>query len=186
MTLATIDELTVLAERIYRETEDLPKAERKKKIADEVLEVLILAYVYGYRRVDEEGRPDTDAMYEAIYLLIDGETYSDRISKHIENGDMSVEVLQRIIETEYHRVEETGAFDSAKEYERKTGKTAYKKWVTMRDDRVRETHFYLEGTEVLLTGRFYTYDDDSAEFPGGFSKPENNCNCRCELAYVFR
>ena len=186
MTLATIDELTVLAERIYRETEDLPKAERKKKIADEVLEVLILAYVYGYRRVDEEGRPDTDAMYEAIYLLIDGETYSDRISKHIETGDMSVEVLQRIIETEYHRVEETGAFDSAKEYERKTGKTAYKKWVTMRDDRVRETHFYLEGTEVLLTGRFYTYDGDSARFPGDFSKPENVVNCRCAIAYVFR
>lgn len=186
MTLATIDELTVLAERIYRETEDLPKAERKKKIADEVLEVLILAYVYGYRRVDEEGRPDTDAMYEAIYLLIDGETYSDRISKHIENGDMSVEVLQRIIETEYHRVEETGAFDSAKEYERKTGKTAYKKWGTMKDDRVRETHFYLEGTEVLLTGRFYTYDGDSARFPGDFSKPENVINCRCYLSYTFK
>jgi len=186
MAALKFDELHRLSKQIYEETEDLPKEEKKKKAYDEILELLIMAYVFGWDRVDPDSEANTDSMYEAIFYLIDGKTFRDRINEHIDNGDWEREVIQRLVETEYHRVEETGAFDSAKNYERMTGKTAYKRWQTMNDERVRDTHFYLEGTEVLLTGRFYTFDGDSAEFPGGFSTPENNVNCRCELAYVFR
>lgn len=186
MAVLKFDELHRLSKQIYEETEDLPKEEKKKKAYDEILDLLIMAYVFGWDRVDPTEDAHTDSMFEAIFYLIDGKTFEDRINEHIDKGDWEEEVIQRLVETEYHRVEETGAFDSATNYERKTGKTAYKKWVTMQDERVRDTHFYLEGTEVLLTGRFYTFDGDSAGFPGGFKKPENNINCRCELAYSFR
>jgi hypothetical protein len=51
------------------------------------------------------------------------------------------------------------------------------------DNRVRDTHFYLEGMTVDINDKFYTYDGDSAYRPGGFEKAENNCGCRCLLMY---
>lgn len=54
----------------------------------------------------------------------------------------------------------------------------------MMDDRVRDTHSYLEGMEVPYNARFYTYDGDSAEAPGMFSLPENNINCRCVVEII--
>ena len=54
----------------------------------------------------------------------------------------------------------------------------------MRDDKVRETHDYLEGVEVDLASEFVTFDGDSAKFPGDFSRAENNVNCRCVIDLV--
>jgi uncharacterized Ntn-hydrolase superfamily protein len=184
--IVTIDEINALAKALSRKIEGKSKEKKKKESIDEILELLVLAYVFGWNRVDSDSNAIIDKMFEAVYLLIDGMTFEDRIREHIENGDWEEAVIQRLMETEYHRVEETGAYDCAKEYERRTGKIGYKKWSTMKDERVRDTHWYLEGTEVLLTGTFYTYDGDSANFPGGFSKVENNANCRCELLYSFR
>ena len=54
-----------------------------------------------------------------------------------------------------------------------------KQWQTMRDGRVRDTHSYLQSAMVNLDDKFYTFDGDSALYPGGFELPENNVNCRC-------
>jgi hypothetical protein len=56
----------------------------------------------------------------------------------------------------------------------------------MDDDRVRDTHMFLEGVEVPMGERFYTFDGDSAMIPGDFALPENNINCRCTLSYTFK
>jgi hypothetical protein len=49
----------------------------------------------------------------------------------------------------------------------------------MMDEKVRDTHKYLEGMTVALDEEFYTYDGDHAPAPHGFTKVENNANCRC-------
>ena len=64
-----------------------------------------------------------------------------------------------------------------------TGRDVYKTWQTMQDDRVRETHDYLEGMTIPLKEKFKTLDMDEADAPGGFTLPENNVNCRCWLSY---
>lgn len=90
--------------------------------------------------------------------------------------------LSRLAETEAHRVLNEAILDSALDYaEKNPEKTVMKTWATMLDDRVRETHDYLEGVTVPADARFYTFDGDSAMAPGGFGKAENNCNCRCVL-----
>ena len=86
----------------------------------------------------------------------------------------------RIIDTEAHRDYSTGSFDAAK----KSGKQVMKHWNTMLDDRVRDTHQYLEGVAVELDDLFYTFDGDSALFPGGFMLPQNNINCRCIVTFT--
>ena len=38
------------------------------------------------------------------------------------------------------------------------------------DDKVRETHRYLEGASVSLDEEFWTFDGDHAAYPGGVTK----------------
>lgn len=92
--------------------------------------------------------------------------------------DGGVEDLIRIIETESHRIANETALNTAG----RAGATK-KKWVTMLDDRVRDTHAYLEGQSVPYDADFYTFDGDHAKAPGLFALPENNINCRCELTF---
>ena len=66
----------------------------------------------------------------------------------------------------------------------KSGKKFLKKWQTMEDDRVRDTHDYLQGVVVDRDERFYTFDGDSARYPGDFGLPENNVNCRCYVELI--
>lgn len=95
------------------------------------------------------------------------------------SGGISLqEAITRIAETEMHRIANTAALDTAKYAGAK-----YKTWATMLDDKVRDTHDYLEGETVDIDDDFYTYDGDHASAPGLFELAENNVNCRCELLF---
>ena len=92
--------------------------------------------------------------------------------------DRTVDDIVRIAETESHRIANTSALDTARH-----GGATKKTWVTMLDDRVRETHDYLEGMTVGIDDDFYTYDGDHAPAPSLFQLASNNVNCRCELIF---
>lgn len=121
---------------------------------------------------------DTAAMESAIYLLIEGKTFADRVLEYALLDD--VEGIRTVAETEYHRVYNTAADQTA----RSAPGRVSKRWRTVGDDVVRETHRYLEGMEVPLDAEFYTYDGDHAAFPGGFTQARNNVNCRCIVTYT--
>lgn len=132
--------------------------------------------------LEEELEYDTSELYTALYKPIAGETFEQRVDKRVEEGSLDKDTLSRIVETECHRMNETGKFDKASRYERE-GRMVNKVWKTMEDDRVRATHWYINDVGVPMSERFYTFDNDSARFPGDFSFPENNVNCRCWLEY---
>lgn len=168
------DELTILRQ----EASKFFGTKRKRKDIDRFCDylefVLCLVYVYGWRDAEEivgivpfkDGFDD-----KAVNLETDGKTFRDRIT-----DDTTPEEILRLIDTEAHRDYNTGVYDAASE----SGVQGVRKtWNTMMDDRVRETHDYLEGSEVGLNDRFYTFDGDSALYPGGFLLPQNNVNCRC-------
>lgn len=121
---------------------------------------------------------DTAAMESAIYLPIEGKTFADRVLEYALLDD--VEGIRTVAETEYHRVYNTAADQTA----RSAPGQVSKRWRTVGDDVVRETHRYLEGMEVPLDAEFYTYDGDHAAFPGGFMQARNNVNCRCIVTYT--
>jgi hypothetical protein len=85
---------------------------------------------------------------------------------------------------EYHRMYNLGAIDTAEEVQQINGINILKEWHTVGDDKVRETHKYLEGYKIPLDERFYTFDGDSALYPGGFEEAQNNVGCRCILIYT--
>lgn len=121
---------------------------------------------------------DTAAMESAIYLPVEGKTFADRVLEYALLDD--VEGICTVAETEYHRVYNTAADQTA----RSASGQVSKRWRTVGDDVVRETHRYLEGMEVPLDAEFYTYDGDHAAFPGGFTQARNNVNCRCIVTYT--
>lgn len=172
---------------ILRAGEQMPAddAELKRTPEDDIIEdllgMLIMAYERGHRDVNEMLETDLPVddkrMYEVIYHMIDGKTFEDRARTHIREEDPGR--LIGLAESEYHRVYNASGNDAAET----SGLAVTKTWVTMVDDRVRETHDFLEGVTVPLAERFYTIDGDSARYPGDFMNAENNCSCRCLLKF---
>ena len=174
--------------------------ERKEEIRDGVWDLLEYAYMCGYTLAsaemgviadwfipflpddymdavaNAEVEVDEEQKDEAIYRKIDGKDFSQRVMEHAEKGD--AESIIRVAETDGHRVYNTGGENGAK----KAGATS-KTWRTMMDERVRSTHDPLEGLTVGIDERFYTWDGDSARFPGDFADVQNNANCRCWLDF---
>lgn len=155
--------------------------EDEEDIIDEMLDLFLLAYAQGNSvtnaNLSSDWTPTVDDAMEVVDAKVAGKTWRERAEEYFANGG-SVDDLVRIAETETHRDANTAALDAAK----KAGATS-KTWVTMLDDRVRETHDYLEGMTVNIDEDFYTYDGDHASAPGLFELAENNVNCRCELMF---
>lgn len=155
--------------------------ENANRFIDDVLDMLIMGYVWGETDADEQlgGRgtidPDSRRMMEVIFREVAGEDFEDRLRKYAEADDY--ESAKRVMETDLHRVYNEAAAAYAGEH----GATK-KTWHTMRDPRVREAHDWLEGSTAPIDGKFYV-DGDEARYPGDFESAELNVNCRCYLTY---
>lgn len=169
----------------FDEVDALIASTREKKgkintqeLIDEVLDLFILDFVYGTSAAGEmlstEITPDMEDMKQAIEKKFDGKGFRDRLEEYGAKND--VEGIVRVIDTDSTRIFNEGIVSAA----RKAGATK-KTWVTMGDERVRDTHQYLEGMTIPIDAEFSTYDGDSAFAPGGFLLAQNNVNCRCVL-----
>ena len=185
MTMIPVDEINALESRLSVHFEDDGKGRIKSRqdcedIIDELFELFLLAYVYGATATNTElgttEMPSVDAVDAAVNAVIAGETWRDRVRGYYESGG-SLYDITRIAETDTTRIYNEGALDAV--MANGGGVGVNKRWVTMMDDRVRDTHSYLEGMEIPYTEEVYTYDGDHARAPGLFTLPENNINCRC-------
>lgn len=179
------DELNALKVRIRRHFDETTGRIKSRKdcedILDELLDLYLLAYAEAVDAINSQFgtgvEPTAQEIQEVVFKRIDGATWQDRVLEWYMQGGTITEIM-RIAETELHRIGNTAAYNTAVS----AGATT-KKWLTMLDERVRDTHVYLESVSVPIDAEFYTYDGDHAQAPGLFERPENNINCRCELAY---
>ena len=173
------DELNLIRQEARILWQKPPSRKKREEFCDWLEFVLCHVYAWGWQGVEDVlGRINVmwNGDLETVNAEIAGQTFRDRIM----NEDTAEEIL-RVIDTEAHRDYNAGAYNAAKA----SGKpNLKKKWYTMQDDRVRDTHDYLEGMVVNIDDRFYTYDGDSAMYPGDFDDPSNNCNCRCSIGIV--
>ena len=150
-----------------------------KDAEDEILDLLIMAYVFGVQSASDsigmDITADPEKMRESIYKRIADKDFAQRAREAAERGDLAD--LALIAETDAHRIYSEAVMDAA----RQSGRSVRKQWQTMEDDRVRDTHNYLQGATADLDEEFYTFDGDHAQGPGGFERPENCCGCRCWL-----
>jgi hypothetical protein len=179
-----MDELNRLDEEIRQRFGDAQLTDRREEeedIIDELLDLFLLAYAMGNSvtndNLSSNYSPSVDNVMKVVDAKVAGKTWRERVEDYFESGGTGADIA-RIADTEMHRIANTAALDTAK-YAKAKNKT----WVTMLDDRVRETHDYLEGMTVGIDEDFYTYDGDHASAPGLFELAENNINCRCELLF---
>ena len=150
-------------------------------VIDMMLDLFLLAYAQGNSvtnaNLSSDWMPPVDEVMRVVDAKVADKTWRERVEDYFANGG-SVDDLVRIAETETHRDANTAALDTAKKAGAKN-----KTWLTMMDDKVRESHDYLLGQTVGIDEDFYTYDGDHASAPGLFELAENNVNCRCELIF---
>jgi hypothetical protein len=142
-----------------------------EELFESLYAVMYDAYIRGFG--DEE--PKEDLIELLIFFKYDGKDPFDLLEEAYKDNDTVR--IKTIFDNEYHRMFNAGAYDYGKEH------CETKKWVTMNDYKVRDTHNYLEGIEVPVDAEFITFDGDAALYPGGFSNASNNVNCRCVLEY---
>ena len=178
------DELNRFNEEIRQRFGDAQLTDRQEEeedIIDELLDLFLLAYAMGNevtnKNLSSNWMPPVDEVMQVVDAEVADKTWRARVEDYFENGGTGADIA-RIADTEMHRIANTAALDTAK----RAGATR-KTWATMLDDKVRETHDYLEGMTVDIDDEFYTYDGDHASAPGLFTLAQNNVNCRCELIF---
>lgn len=157
------------------------KTAEEDDIIDELLDLFLLAYAMGNSVTNENlasnWMPPVDEVMKVVDEKVAGRNWRERVEDYFSNGGTGDDIV-RIAETETHRIANTAALDTAKKAGAKN-----KTWITMADEKVRDTHSYLEFETVPIDEDFYTYDGDHASAPGLFELAENNVNCRCELLF---
>lgn len=151
-----------------------------QKIHELFLDWLLLAYADGVNDVQDQlkgdWQPDISRIEEVIEADVGGMTVDERIDQYIYLED--IEAIEAMANNERQRVYNVGAFDTATAL-----KATTKTWHTMEDDKVRDTHEYIDRMTKPINEPFYTYTGDSAMYPQGFSDAANNINCRCFLTF---
>ena len=193
--LMPFDELNIfrtMVENIY-ETDEKNRKRYLDFLLDDIEEILILSYLFGNEAantmLDLDIRPEEGVVEKSVYRKIAGKDWKQRVTEYIEKETDSgkaiplpaaVEEIMRVVETDSHRIYNEAMWNVA-ETAQKRGIVIYKRWETMLDDRVRDTHLYLQGESVPLNEYYYTYNGNYALRPGGFGVPEEDIGCRCRL-----
>lgn len=150
-------------------------------IIDELLDLYLLFYADGVKETNRELHSDIEFSSQdvesVVYERIDGATWRDRVLAWYASGG-TIDDIMRIADTEAHRIGNEAAYNTAV----RAGATN-KTWVTMLDDRVRDTHQYLHGVTVPIYGYFYSSAGGQTQYPGQWGIPEEDCNCRCWLTF---
>lgn len=207
-TLPEFDELNTIRTRLETVTTTLVEQlttptqgrQARKECEDIIFELITMGYAYGIEvaglSLTEDIPINSRRMMEVANAPTKGETFRDRISKHIdaarealttktpeEVAETLTEELATVAETETHRTGNEAILDGGEWAATNRGKKSNKRWNTMEDDKVRDPHWALQNAEVPLDAYFYT-DGDKALAPGGFERADLNVNCRCWLTLV--
>ncbi len=108
-----------------------------------------------------------------------GDTWKTIAKDFSTQGGRNMTTMQRIIETEGHRLEEQAKLDVA----RKSTKPLLKEWVSMRDSHVRQSHKMLDGVAIPIEDNFTSPTGAVGLMPGSMGTAEDDINCRCFLVY---
>jgi len=131
------------------------------------------------RNRDNQARLTRQLQEKLTQGLIQGKSYQDVARDIKERMDVGATNVQRIAQTEMHRVQQEGRVDALEQAHEK-GVQMVKVWVSTLDDRTRDSHQSLDGQKVGMEEEF-EIRGNKAKQPGGFGVPEEDINCRCTV-----
>lgn len=176
-----INRLKLGLQKYFGEDGKIRSREAYEDMLDEMLDLFLLAYASGVESSNESlasnYSPSLDDALRTVDAEVVGKTWRERMREYYDNGG-TIDDVARIVDTETHRDANAGAYEAAV-----AGGATEKVWHTMMDDRVRDTHFWLEGVSAPIDGEFYNYKGESTMYPGQWGIAEEDINCRCWLTY---
>ena len=125
---------------------------------------------------------DIDALKSTIQREITrgvaaGMTWGE-IARNIHNQSTAPKSRAKLIaRTEGHRIQSAGQYNAQVDA-KKRGADVLREWSSVFDGRTRDTHRHLDG-QLREVEEPFEIDGKKAMFPGGFGRPEEDCNCRC-------
>lgn len=190
--LLKLDEINLLAAMLGEDAASETPQRSEKEAKEAFFDILLDMYVEGFAAAAYMLGEDADGtdgglwpgrMTEAQRIEItekkyDGVTIGDKFTEHYESKDAAA--MRDLVNSEAHRCYALGAYTKTKA----AGGSLI--WTTVGDEKVRDTHWFIDGMRITAGDYFYTFDGDYARFPGDFTKAENNANCRCWVEAVKR
>lgn len=183
MNVMPFDELNTLKASLPRFFENgrIKSENDLEELLDMLEDLFLLAYADGIlssnMSLSSSYVPTLEEVEQTVNRKIAGKTWRERVLDYYDNGG-TIADIERIAETETHRDANAGAYAAAL-----AGGATTKTWNTMLDDRVRDSHYWLEGVSAPIDGEFYNYKGQSTQYPGEWGIAEEDVNCRCYLTY---
>ncbi len=191
-------------EEWFQTMEGLTEQEKRRRIEfaedweDILIAILILIPVYDEHEMEIDGL--RERMLRELRSLVETTdlTVNSDVVEYLEKYvSRFFEVTLRHLQDEYflsrdraidNGNQETTTIFNLKDYQdAKDQGMKYKTWHTQLDDRVRDSHRYMEGTTILIDDLFIVGESMSElEFPRDWSHgadPNEIVNCRCYLTY---
>ena len=104
----------------------------------------------------------------------------DQIARNIASfTSMPLANATRIVRTEGHRIQNEAAYNAMLDA-KKQGADQLRQWDATLDGATRPMHRKLDG-QIRELNEPFEVDGKTVMYPGGFGKPEQDCNCRCAL-----
>lgn len=196
MSSMPFDELNRLSAELRETFATNMQKEERKEIIDEVLDILILSYVFGTDDANEMLETEEPVIEreldDSVSKTVAGRTWVERINDYIDNG--TADDIIRVAETDSHRIYNEAIYNVGEKVNEQvklaqsttsslvpTTSTIYKTWECMMLPSSRDQHIWLDGTKIPFDQKFYTYTGASAYRPGEFGEAENDVNCLCRL-----
>jgi hypothetical protein len=111
-----------------------------------------------------------------------GDTYGTMAKSISEVLEKDFVKSTRIARTEGHRVYEQARNDAVKRVSEKTKHKMMKRWVSSKDERVRDSHIEMDGQEVPVDEDFVNpVTGGKGPHPGAMGTAEDDINCRCTM-----
>jgi SPP1 gp7 family putative phage head morphogenesis protein len=89
-----------------------------------------------------------------------------------------------VARTETHNAATYASLQSIREFERETGAKFMKRWVATNDQRTRDTHAEMRGSDPIPVDDKFYVGGEWMDRPGDSSaSPENIIHCRCQVVF---
>lgn len=106
-------------------------------------------------------------------------SYADIARNLRSRGNMTINQSMNIVQTEGHRIQSRSALDAGKKA-KDSGADLVKVWDSTIDGDTRKHHRQLDG-QVRELDEDFEVDGLTADSPGHFGKPSEDCRCRCAV-----
>jgi len=123
--------------------------------------------------------------------IVEGEDLRKQVNKLIEVADGLFDDDKKVRATLIARTESCSTMNAGSNELYRAEGINYKEWISVQDDRTRDSHLLMDGTVIPITDKFEvpaTSQSEGAfmEYPGEPSAPAGQCvNCRCTCGPVW-